>query len=258
MSLIMRTLTLMLLILSKAPAYAAIPQEVSQEQEEFLESKGQTNPKRFRHSLSGLYSIEPVSYPAIQPYQDFDTLYDHAATAQSELERICSNVALLSNTQPLFSGVKSKQRALEKIEGELKGQVEQITDLARATIVADDIESLVSAYEILEREAQVMQVKNRFKTPKASGYRDLNLLVRLPGSGLLAEVQLHLRSIAEVKSGPEHDLYEIIQGIERKALKEQRQLTDFETAQITSLQRQSTQLYQQAWLPYLTTQVKAA
>jgi ppGpp synthetase/RelA/SpoT-type nucleotidyltranferase len=258
MSLFMRTLTLMLLILSKAPAYAAIPQEAGQEQEEFREAKGQTNPKRFKHSLSGLYSIEPVSYPVIQPHDDFDALYARAVDAQSELEAICSNVALLTNTQPLFSGVKSKQRALEKVNGELNGQAGQITDLARASIIADDIESLVGAYESLEREAQVIQVKNRFKTPKASGYRDLNLLVRLPHSGLIAEVQLHLRAIAEVKSGPEHDLYEIIQSVERKAIKEQRKLTDFETAQITSLQRQSTQLYQQAWQPYLTTQVKAA
>ena len=53
--------------------------------------------------------------------------------------------------------------------------------------------------------------KNRFKKPTASGYRDLNLLVRLPKTNLIAEVQLHLKAIADVKSGPEHDLYEQIQ-----------------------------------------------
>jgi len=83
-------------------------------------------------------------------------------------------------------------------------------------------------------------------------------LVRLPKTNIIAEVQLHLKAIAEVKSGAEHELYEIIQGIERVASAQNRALNDIETAQITSLRRQSLELYQQAWQPYITTQLKAA
>ena len=256
MSLFLRTL--MLLVLSQAPTYAAISQPSAQEQEEFRETADQVNPKQFLHRLSGLYGIESVNYPVIQPHNDFDTLYSHAAQAQAELEAVCKNAAQLSGTNTLFCGVKSKSRALDKINAELNGRVDQITDLARATIVANDIEGIVTAYEILQRETDVVKVKNHFKTPKASGYRDLNLLVKLPQSGMIAEVQLHLQSIAEIKNGPEHKLYEIIQGIERTATKENRPLTDFETAQITTLRRQSAELYQNAWLPYITTHIKAA
>ncbi len=145
-----------------------------------------------------------------------------------------------------------------KIDTELNGQVNQITDLARGTIVATDVESLVGAYETLSREAQVVRVKNRFKSPAASGYRDLNILVKLPKTGIIAEVQLHLKDIADVKSGPEHDLYEIVQGIERRAAAENRTLNEFETAQIASLRRQSMELYQNAWQPYITTNIRAA
>jgi hypothetical protein len=185
-------------------------------------------------------------------------LYSKAHQAQHELESLCKTTALLTGTDAYFAGVKSYDRAQEKIRTELNGEVTQITDLARGTIVADDVEGLVGAYEALNREAKVVRVKNRFKSPAPSGYRDLNILVQLPKTGIIAEVQLHLKAIADVKSGPEHDLYEIIQGIERNAAAQDRSLNDIETAQITSLRRQSLELYQNAWQPYITTNIKAA
>ncbi|WP_375753892.1 RelA/SpoT domain-containing protein [Vibrio sp. HN007] len=258
MSQLLRTLTLSLLILSKAPAFAAVQQDVSKKQEKPKESANQISPKLFKHSLSGLYGIEPVSFHTIQPINDFDALYAQAESAQAELENICKTTAMLTNTTPEFAGVKSKERAKIKVNTELNGQANQITDLARATLVADDIEGLVSAYETLARETNIVKVKNRFKTPAPSGYRDLNVLIELPESKHIAEVQLHLRSIAEVKSGPEHDLYEAIQGIERLAVSESRMLTEYEIHRITSLRRQSLELYQDAWQPYITTEIRAA
>jgi len=40
-----------------------------------------------------------------------------------------------------------------------------------------------------------------YDATESCGYRDLQLIVVLPGSGILAELQLHLRRIMEVKSG---------------------------------------------------------
>ncbi|EDP60183.1 RelA/SpoT domain-containing protein [Vibrio sp. AND4] len=257
MSLFLRTTALMLLILSRAPAFAALPNVPSNEQERSA-SQNEVCSKLFKHSLSGLYGIQSTDFAPTQPYADFEELYSKAQQAQFELEGICKNAALLTGTQPYFAGIKSQHRAKEKITHELDGQVERITDLARATIVANDVASLVSVYEALERETTIVKVKNRFKKPTASGYRDLNLLVRLPKTGLITEVQLHLKAIADVKSGPEHDLYEQIQKIERQALVEQRNLTDIETASIRKMRVQSKNLYQKAWQPYLTTHIEAA
>ena len=86
----------------------------------------------------------------------------------------------------------------------------------------------------------------------------MNLLVRLPKTNLIAEVQLHLKAIADVKNGPEHDLYEQIQKLERQALVEGRNLNDIEMASIKSMRTQSKNLYQGAWHPYLTTHLEAA
>ncbi|MDF2152337.1 phosphoribosylglycinamide formyltransferase [Vibrio sp. CAU 1672] len=257
MSLFLRTTALMLLVLSRAPAFAALPNTPSNEQNR-SQSQNEVSSKLFKHSLSGLYGIQSTDTTPVQPYSDFDVLHSKAHQAQFELETICKSTALLTDTEPHFAGIKSKQRAITKIAHELDGQTNRITDLARATIVANDVSSLVSAYEALERETTILKVKNRFKKPAASGYRDLNLLVRLPKTNLVAEVQLHLKAIADVKSGPEHELYKNIQQIERAAKVEGRSLNDWEMATINKMRIQSKDLYQQAWQPYLTTHLEAA
>lgn len=258
MSLLLRTTALMLFMLSRAPAFAAtIPINVSSQAFQG-EYQNQVDAQRFKHSLSGLYGIQTTSNSVIQPYNEFDLLYQNAQQAQIELATLCSSAAMLTSTQALFSGVKSRSRALEKIEMKLDGQTERITDLARATIIADDVPSLVEVYEILGREATIVNVKNRFKNPKPSGYRDLNLLVELPKTKMIAEVQLHLKAIADVKNGAEHALYEQIQMIERQAHREQRPLTELEIARINQFRHQSLNLYQQAWQPYITTHIQAA
>ncbi|MEZ9058224.1 RelA/SpoT domain-containing protein [Vibrio pelagius] len=257
MSVFLRTTALMLLVLSRAPAFAATVSTNSAEPTR-TPAQNQVSSKVFRHSLSGLYGIKAFDSKPTQPYTDFDVLYSKSHQAQAELETICKSTALLTNSEALFAGVKSQARAQEKIALELDGDVTRITDLARATIIANDVESLVEVYEAVSREADVVKVKNKFKSPADSGYRDLNLLVRLPKTNIIAEVQLHLKAIADVKSGPEHELYEIIQGIERNALAQNRSLNDIEAAQINNLRRQSSELYQQAWQPYITTHIKAA
>ena len=78
------------------------------------------------HSLNGLLSIESWNQFSHQPYSDFDILNSKAHQAQRELENICKETALISNTQPQFAGVKSSERALLKIEQELNGQVNKL------------------------------------------------------------------------------------------------------------------------------------
>ncbi|MEF1254779.1 MULTISPECIES: RelA/SpoT domain-containing protein [unclassified Vibrio] len=257
MSLFLRTTALMLLMLSRAPAFAAIPTAPANEENRST-NQNEVCSKAFRHNLSGLYGIQSMSATPLQPYSDFDVLYSKAHQAQAELETLVKSTALLTSTESYFAGVKSAQRAKEKIAYELDGQPQRITDLARATIVADDIESLMAAYEVLNRETTVVKVKNRFKKPAASGYRDLNLLVKLPKTNLIAEVQLHLKAIADVKNGPEHKFYEQIQKIERLAAVESRQINEIEQAQICTMRHQSKELYQNAWQPYITTHLRAA
>ncbi|WP_417347380.1 hypothetical protein [Ferrimonas sp.] len=236
---------LMLFMVGQAPVQAATQLSLDTSLDKL---PGLERSNKAEKGLPGLMAIESQdSASVVQPTSDFENLYLRAQHAQNELAMLTHRVAYLSSTQADVPAVKGRERALAKLEGKLDGDVTLLTDLARTTLVADDVEGLLRAYHELDRQGEVVRVKNRFLTPKANGYRDLNLLVRLPESLMVAEVQIHLRPFAEIKNGPEHDLYQQIQELERQALVQQRPLSEFEQARVERLRHQSTLLYQQAW-----------
>lgn len=247
-----RTCFVLLCILGRGPvANAAISQFTDSDIEH--PSPTQDTKANIQRSLSGLFGIPSFRATSIhQPFSDFNTLYNCAQPAQDELLQLLTQISLHTTTTPVLPGIKSKQRAQYKVATELNGHPELLTDLARGSLVANDIASLVDAYTLLGHEATIVETKNRFKTPATSGYRDLKILVKLPQTGIIAEIQLHLNAIADIKSGPEHDIYEAIQRLERIASAEHRALNDIEQAQITLLRKQSQELYQTAWHYYLT------
>ncbi|MCL1066726.1 RelA/SpoT domain-containing protein [Shewanella olleyana] len=185
-----------------------------------------------------------------QDTNDLNQLFDRAPLAQTELTQLLEIISQDSHTDLLIPDIKSYQRAQQKIDRKFDGDASYITDIARATLVANDVETLMHSYRTLAETTEVVQVKNRFAEPKASGYRDLNLLVKLPKTQMIVEVQLHLSEIADIKSGPEHQVYEQIQHIEAVAQTQHRALTDLEMMQIVKLRQSSHKLYHKAWLSY--------
>ncbi|QYK12120.1 RelA/SpoT domain-containing protein [Shewanella rhizosphaerae] len=205
----------------------------------------------FSKDQHGLHAIASSSAALIrQSSDDLDSLYAQAQNAQQELTSLLEGLNTQESYQLLIPEVKSYERAKAKIAAKFDGDASRITDLARASLVANDIQGLMTAFEDLQQQVKVLQVKNRFAEPKASGYRDLNLLVQLPQTGMIAEVQLHLKAIAEIKSGEEHKAYEQIQAIEARAIAQSRDLSQLELAQITHLRQASHKQYHKAWLYY--------
>ncbi|WP_428441675.1 phosphoribosylglycinamide formyltransferase [Photobacterium sagamiensis] len=258
MKAVVRTCFVLLVVFSRSSIAAPLA-SYSESEYVLFSQQTQESKKSFQRSLSGLYSIDSWKELDIaQPYRDFTQLYQAATLAQLELETLMSEVALVTNTQPIIPGVKSEHRAKQKIDTELKGEAHKITDLARGSLVATDIPGLVQAFELLNNEVSVVAVKNRFKSPTASGYRDLKMLVRLPKSQMVVEIQLHLDAISTIKNGAEHEIYEQIQTIERIGLINDRTLSEFELAQITQLRTKSLNLYQDAWQQYLQPEAMAS
>ena len=203
--------------------------------------------------LAALYSVKAFQSDQIkQPYSEFELLYQNAIAGQAELETISELIAWQTDSAVLSSGVKSKLRAIDKINTDLAGNSEKITDLARISIVAKDVPTLMKSFRLLDQQTELVRVKNRFTARGASGYRDLSVLVRLPKSDIIAEVQLHLEAFSTIKNGKEHDNYQQIQEIERLQLSDNRPLSEIELAAISKLRKESQQLYQQAWSQYLT------
>lgn len=217
--------------------------------------------RRFQQALKALYRIQtkPLAAPnadhleaLTQPVNSLTALMSLAPSAQHELEDLLKHTAKQTNTHVKLAPVKSWQRAQQKIADKLQGRASGLTDVVRGSLVATSIPELVSSYQALSQHAQVVQTKNRFKSPKASGYRDINLLLRLPSSDMIVEVQLHLDAISEIKNGPEHETYQSVQRIERLARSQKRPLTEQERDQIAQYKQASATLYQQAWQGYLS------
>ena len=186
-----------------------------------------------------------------QPHHQFDALYKHAKCAQIELNQLIEKAALRTDCLAILPAHKSRIRAQQKIMTELNGNANTLTDLVRGSIIASNIDDLISAYDDLIQYSDVCGVKNRFSRPTPSGYRDIKLLIRLPNSHFIAEIQLHLKRIALIKNGAEHSIYEQIQKIERQAMIESRLLHELEHKKIQKLRQHSQHLYHRVWQHYM-------
>ncbi|MCL1056864.1 RelA/SpoT domain-containing protein [Shewanella gelidimarina] len=248
MNRILRTFFIFLLLLSTRSAFA---QTVPMERDSNGENGSYSAKLAFTNDIDGLTAIESIQYQLPrQTSANLDALYAKAPTAQQELANLLANISSQTQTKSILAGIKSRERAEAKVHNKLNNDASQLTDLVRASIVSNDIENLMQAFALVKADSQIIKVKNRFAEPKDSGYRDLNLLVRLPESQMIAEIQLHLSDIAEIKSGDEHEVYQQVQSLQANAQQQQRTLSDFETAKIVQLRQQSHKLYHKAWLRY--------
>ncbi|GIU33655.1 RelA/SpoT domain-containing protein [Shewanella schlegeliana] len=248
MNRILRTFFIFLLLLSTRTAFA---HNVDHGQGNTKNNGSYAAKQAFSKNLDGLTAIQSMQYQVPrQTSADLDTLYSQANDAQQELAELLNMITAQSHTQSVLADIKSRERAQAKVQSKLNNDASQLTDIVRASIVSHDIHNLMQAFALLKSDSELIQVKNRFAAPKESGYRDLNLLVKLPQSQMIAEVQLHLADIAEIKSGAEHQVYEQVQTIQASAMQEQRDLSDIETAKITRLRQESHKLYHKAWLRY--------
>ncbi|WP_412497078.1 RelA/SpoT domain-containing protein [Shewanella algae] len=244
MTRLFRTFLVFLLLLSARTAYA----QPSEYEAELREDSGYS---LRQNSAIPFNALKKQSFSAPrQPVSSLNALYKQAPLAQNELHSLLSQIANQSETELQLAKVKERQRAEAKVAHKLNNDPAALTDLVRATLIADNLDDLQLAFDTLNQQANVLQVKDRFAQPKASGYRDINLLLQLPKSGLIAEVQLHLREIAAIKNGAEHQVYEEVQAMEHKTAREQRPLSELELARIQKLRQESHKLYHKAWLGY--------
>lgn len=187
-----------------------------------------------------------ASNPLKQTSNDLDELYQQAAEAQPDLDRVTQKVASQLGGEALIpETLKARERAMEKIAADYGGEVSRITDLARSSVIFETEKQVLEALDILQHDMNVIRIKNRFQNP-VNGYRDVLLNIQMP-NGHIVEMQLHLRSILDVKYKFGDQLYQEIRTIEADAIQEQRDLTSDETKRIEQLRSQAEKLYNEAF-----------
>ena len=115
-----------------------------------------------------------------------------------------------------IGNLKGLSRATQKVHADYGGRWDHLRDIVRGSVALDNLDDVRRVTDYLHNSsAKVETVNNRFARPTPAGYRDGLLHVRLPESGLLAEMQVHLKPILEAKERG-HAAYETMRDIEAK------------------------------------------
>ncbi|MBE1575268.1 hypothetical protein ACFORH_33560 [Amycolatopsis roodepoortensis] len=146
--------------------------------------------------------------------------------------------------------VKSRVRALDKLAKD-DGTGSVLTDVVGALVRFDTVADVYRALAILHARLasegspiSIVYLEDRFAGPQKSGYRDIQMSVRL-SSGHIAEFRLHLKSIDEV-ARYEHSLYEVRRDFAAVSREQDRAVTPEETAIEALILRRERELFQEA------------
>lgn len=208
-------------------------------------------------SLSQTVQAQIVSQELQQNSQNLDQLYQEAAIADLELQKIANELATLTEGTVVLPprGLKGRKRAEEKIQLEYNNDASRITDLARLSIEYETLKQLYEALKFSPESFEIVRIKDRFIKPTPGGYRDILLNVKLSNQHI-AEVQLTLKSINEVRFGEGFKLYQQVRQILNLAQLENRELTTTELQKIDELNDRSQKLYDAALLAQPANDIK--
>lgn len=188
----------------------------------------------------------PISEPLKQTSNNLDELYEQAAVAQKDLDKLTRKVASQFGGEPLIpETLKTRKRSEEKIAADYNGDASRITDLARSSVIFATESQVLQALEALQQDMNVIRIKNRFANP-VNGYRDVLLNISMPNQHIV-EMQLHLRTILDAKYEFGDKIYQEIRTIEANAIQEKRNLTPDEVKRLESLRNQAEELYNDAF-----------
>lgn len=152
-----------------------------------------------------------------QSSDNIDTLYAQAEAALPAFKRFVHSIAQATGTAPEHVGLKTKESLATKASLRKKGDASRVLDIARAALIADNLDQVYSTLTVIEAMAgefgvQMLKVKDRFATPSDTGYRDLHLNMRVAGH--IVEVQIHLKPLYALKKAKGDALYKEIMKLE--------------------------------------------
>lgn len=163
-----------------------------------------------------------------KPVQSLDELFDAAERATAPyhdtINRIIGVLSMLLGEEDNVASLdparlKSRERAKEKAEDDYGKQKPSpgfawLYDIVRGSIEFESATQLTAFLNLLRCDSSIhiVKSKNRFREPRLTGYRDINvqfLLDTMQGFKLICELQIHHTAIRKLdKELKSHDYYE--------------------------------------------------
>jgi|GEM_PF-1360788 len=169
----------------------------------------------------------------------FEQLYKVAKKSVPKIEKLAKKkiLAELGSRHPgVFTGVtfengplKTRARAHDKIRGDYKGNYTEICDLARGRIIVDTVEQIEILRNYFQANRQALGIeeyKDRFAEPSDTGFRDINMKIRLDNDHVI-EFRVEHRAMMKAAEAT-HAPYEKMQEIDRLVKAENRDWTQAE------------------------------
>lgn len=189
---------------------------------------------------------------AIQNSNNLDELYKAAKIADKELKEVTEIFAQETKGIPGFrDGLKSRERALEKINSDYLGDASKLLDIAGSKVVYKKLDEVYDALKRFNQNFEIIKIKDRIQRPLSSGYRDILMNIRMK-NGHIVEFRLHLEEMDNVANGIGHRLYEKQRNLE--AISTTRILTKAEKNKILLLKNEQYRIYNEAWAKIINKQ----
>lgn len=176
--------------------------------------------------------------------KQIEQLYTQAEVSKAIIDKLGASLQEELGAEYVEVPLKGKKRGLEKVDAYLDGDLTQLTDVARCSLVCDTYEDMLGVSEKLEGQFEIDEKLNTVEDPVDYhiGFRSIKLLTVVEGH--ITEVQLRLRDIHDVSNGKGHEIYEERSTIEKKM--EHEKISKEEMDNFDDLTNQSINLYDDA------------
>jgi hypothetical protein len=158
--------------------------------------------------VSGAASADPA-----------DEVVKNATQANTDLKTITEAIAKVQGCTPKMGPIKKKNRIVEKAKQDYKGDVSQVWDACRSTVVCEKNAAVVATAAVVGSEGNqfktgagavsvtVTRVKDRWSSPNFVHYRDYLLNVKMKNNAT-CEIQVSSAPMVKAKGTVGHELYE--------------------------------------------------